>query len=77
MTTTLLGTFIGAITLTGSAVAFGKLHGLLKPAPLSLPGARSALACTTFVYAMYHVCLWQAAYSIRCSCASATQYNQG
>ena len=38
MTATFLGTFIGAVTLTGSAVAFGKLHGLLKSAPLNLPG---------------------------------------
>ena len=32
------GTLIGAITLTGSAVAFGKLHGILDSAPLALPG---------------------------------------
>lgn len=32
-----LGTFIGAVTLTGSATAFGKLHGVLKSAPLDLP----------------------------------------
>ncbi|PSC75818.1 NAD(P) transhydrogenase, mitochondrial [Micractinium conductrix] len=38
LTTTLLGTFIGAVTLTGSAVAFGKLHGLLRSAPLSVWG---------------------------------------
>ena len=38
MTATFLGTFIGAVTLTGSAVAFGKLHGLLKSAPLNVPG---------------------------------------
>lgn len=38
MTSTFLGTLIGAITLTGSAVAFGKLHGVLPSAPLNLPG---------------------------------------
>lgn len=38
MSATFLGTLIGAITLTGSAVAFGKLHGVLKSAPLNLPG---------------------------------------
>lgn len=34
---TYLGTFVGAVTLTGSATAFGKLHGLIKSAPLDLP----------------------------------------
>ncbi|MFM2480666.1 Re/Si-specific NAD(P)(+) transhydrogenase subunit beta [Celerinatantimonas sp. YJH-8] len=33
-----LGIFIGAVTFTGSIVAFGKLHGLIKSAPTSLPG---------------------------------------
>lgn len=32
-----LGTFIGAVTLTGSATAFGKLHGIMKSAPMDLP----------------------------------------
>ncbi|KAG2488659.1 hypothetical protein HYH03_012821 [Edaphochlamys debaryana] len=36
--TAFLGDFIGAVTLTGSAVAFGKLHGVLKSDALSLPG---------------------------------------
>ncbi|GAB4819658.1 hypothetical protein N2152v2_006704 [Parachlorella kessleri] len=38
MTTTFLGTLIGAITLTGSVVAFGKLRGILPSKPLALPG---------------------------------------
>jgi len=33
-----LAIFIGGITATGSMIAFGKLAGMLKPAPLSLPG---------------------------------------
>ena len=33
-----LAIFIGGITATGSMVAFGKLAGMLKPKPLSLPG---------------------------------------
>jgi len=37
-TTAFLSCWIGAVTLTGSAVAFGKLQGILAPAPLSLPG---------------------------------------
>jgi NAD(P) transhydrogenase len=33
-----LGTLIGAVTLTGSATAFGKLHGSISSAAMSLPG---------------------------------------
>ena len=45
LVTTVLGTFIGAVTLTGSAVAFGKLHGLLKSAPLNLWGECGCAWC--------------------------------
>jgi NAD(P) transhydrogenase subunit beta len=33
-----LGIFIGAVTFTGSIVAYGKLSGKIKSTPLSLPG---------------------------------------
>lgn len=32
------GTLIGAVTLTGSMVAFGKLQGIMASAPMNLPG---------------------------------------
>lgn len=37
MLTILLGVFIGAVTLIGSVVAFGKLQGLLPGAPITYP----------------------------------------
>ena len=45
-----LGVFIGAVTTTGSVVAFGKLSGLLDGKPLTLPGRNilnlvAVLAC--------------------------------
>lgn len=55
MVTAFLGDIIGAITLTGSAVAFGKLQGILDSKPLNLPGKNAinlgllggVLACGT------------------------------
>lgn len=38
LTSTFLGAFIGAVTLTGSAVAFGKLHGMFPSKATNLPG---------------------------------------
>ncbi|CAE8645170.1 unnamed protein product, partial [Polarella glacialis] len=38
LTATVLGDAIGAITLTGSLVAFGKLNGNMSTTPLNLPG---------------------------------------
>merc|ERR1719361_1909228 len=34
----IVGDFIGGVTLAGSLVAFGKLDGRMDSAPLSLPG---------------------------------------
>lgn len=42
-----LGTVIGAVTFSGSLVAYGKLQGLLKSNPLLLPG-RHALNASLF-----------------------------
>jgi len=59
LSATYLATFIGGVTFTGSIVAFGKLSGMLKSAPLQLPGrdalnlamaTTSALGMTVFLF---------------------------
>ena len=47
-----LGVFIGAVTTTGSIVAFGKLAGILNGKPLTLP-ARNLLNLIAVL-----VCIW-------------------
>ena len=42
--TAYLGDVIGAITLTGSVVAFLKLQGIAPSAPLNLPGEEGGAA---------------------------------
>ena len=40
-----LGTAIGAITFTGSIVAFGKLQGVFRSAPITFPGQHPSTLC--------------------------------
>ncbi|MCA1586651.1 MAG: NAD(P)(+) transhydrogenase (Re/Si-specific) subunit beta, partial [Acidobacteria bacterium] len=50
---TFIGVFVGAITFTGSVIAFGKLQGLIRSKPLLLPGRHflnlGALAASVFL----------------------------
>jgi len=47
-----VGVFVGAITFTGSVVAFGKLQGLIRSKPLLLPG-RHALNVAIILACVY------------------------
>lgn len=54
-----IGIFVGAITFTGSLVAFGKLQGTLSGSPLLYPGRHllniaNVLACVFFGYLFLH-----------------------
>jgi len=64
---TFLGVFIGAVTFTGSIVAYGKLQGVLKSQPLLLParhllnlfGVAACVALATqFVGDSHHGAIW-------------------
>jgi NAD(P) transhydrogenase subunit beta len=47
-----VGVFVGALTFTGSVVAFGKLQGIIRSRPLLLPGRHvaNALAALAVIY---------------------------
>ncbi|HEX4936906.1 MAG TPA: NAD(P)(+) transhydrogenase (Re/Si-specific) subunit beta [Gemmatimonadaceae bacterium] len=49
---TFLGVFIGALTFTGSVIAWGKLQGVIRSKPLLLPGRH------VINVAMLVACLW-------------------
>jgi NAD(P) transhydrogenase subunit beta len=64
---TFLGVFIGAVTFTGSIVAFGKLQGVFMSRPLLLPGrhllnlaglAAAVVLATQFVGEGHHGAIW-------------------
>jgi NAD(P) transhydrogenase subunit beta len=52
-TETFIGIFVGAVTFTGSVIAFGKLQGVIRSKPLLLPGRHllnlaAVLTCVGF-----------------------------
>ncbi len=47
-----VGVFVGAVTFTGSVIAFGKLQGLIRSKPLLLP-ARHALNVAIIIASVY------------------------
>merc|ERR1719277_2526534 len=52
----ILGDFIGGVTLTGSIIAFGKLNGNLKSTALNLPGKNMInLGCLLFFFALIYL----------------------
>ena len=60
LTEIVLGVFIGAITFTGSIIAFGKLRGIIGSKALSLPGKQQVnlLGSYSFycTHGLIHLC---------------------
>ncbi len=50
-----LGTFIGAVTFTGSVVAFGKLRGIISSKPLSIPCKHTLNLLAVVVSALFMI----------------------
>ena len=55
-----LGIFIGAVTFTGSIVAFGKLNGKISSKPLSLPHKHKLNLAALVVSLVFMFCCWSA-----------------
>ena len=75
-----LGVAIGAITFTGSVIAFMKLSGRMSGAPIMLPGRHAiniALAVPValivwFYLAQLHIAFWLIASARSCSASSSS-----
>ncbi len=55
-----LGVFIGAVTFTGSIVAFGKLRGVISSSPLSLPHKHKMNLAAIVVSTLLMICFVKA-----------------
>ncbi len=56
-TAIMLGTLVGAVTLSGSIVAFGKLQGIVSGAPITFPSQKLVSACIFLVILLLGVLL--------------------
>ena len=53
-----IGVFIGSITLIGSLVAYGKLEGKIRSAPLMLLGSKRHAINAIVVFASFSLLIW-------------------